>query len=133
MVKVFDPPQSLGKDIVEEIDGELRRVNDQMSTYLKSSEISRFNVSDSTDWFDVSDETAMVVEYALEVSRKTGGAFDVTVGPLVNLWSFGPEKRTREIPSDAEVNARREQIGYQHVQVQTRSAGHPKRRRWDSD
>ena len=64
----------------------------------KSSEISRFNASDSTDWFEVSKETALVVDFAQQVSRKTEGAFDVTVGPLVNAWSFGPDPQTRTIP-----------------------------------
>ncbi len=117
MVKVFDPPSDLEETITEAVDAELRRVNDQMSTYLKSSEISRFNKSDSTDWFDVSPETASVVEYALEVSGKTDGAFDPTVGPLVNLWSFGPEKRNQTVPSDSEIETTRKQIGFQNLEV----------------
>ena len=117
MVKVFDPPSDLEETIAEAVDGELRRVNDQMSTYLKSSEISRFNKSDSTDWFGVSPQTVSVAEYALEVSRNTQGAFDPTVGPLVNLWSFGPEKRNRTVPSDSEIETTRKQIGYQSLEV----------------
>jgi FAD:protein FMN transferase len=117
MVKVFDPPGGMDETFAESVDAELRRVNDQMSTYLKSSEISRFNASNSTDWFDVSAETAAVVEYALEVSRKTNGAFDVTVGPLVNLWNFGPETRNRSVPSESEIATRQKQIGYQHLEV----------------
>mgnify|MGYP001547009792 CR=1 FL=1 len=82
-VKIFEPP-SFDSEIQFEVDAVLRRVNDQMSTYLKTSEVSRFNQSESTDWFDVSAETATVVAFAQEVSRATQGAVDVTVGPLVN-------------------------------------------------
>ena len=90
----------------------------QMSTYIKRSEISRFNTSDSTDWFSVSPETAKVVAAALDISKKTKGAFDITVAPLVNLWSFGPERRERAVPSDEAISAAREQIGYRHLHVQ---------------
>ena len=114
-VKISDPPKSLTKDWKLELELELRTVNDQMSTYIKRSEISRFNTSDSTDWFSVSPETAKVVAAALDISKKTKGAFDITVAPLVNLWSFGPERRERAVPSDEAISAAREQIGYRHV------------------
>jgi thiamine biosynthesis lipoprotein len=51
------------------------------------------------------------------VARATGGAFDVTVGPLVDLWSFGSEKRARLLPSDDEIQQRKEWVGYERLQV----------------
>lgn len=116
MVKIYNPPR-FESDVAIEVDAELRKVNDQMSTYLKSSEISRFNDSDSTDWFDVSEETAEVVGAALEISEATAGAFDVTIGPLVNVWSFGPDPKTNEIPSDAVITSLRESVGYKKLAV----------------
>lgn len=118
LVKIFDPPK-LDSDVRFEIDAELRRVNDQMSTYLKSSELSRFNASESTDWFEVSKETAEVVAFAQEVAKKTEGAFDVTVGPLVNAWSFGTTPRDQKIPSDEQIAALRKSVGYEKVSVRT--------------
>lgn len=116
-VTIANPPPELAEDWRERIDGELRRVNDQMSTYLKSSEISRFNDSSSLDWFAVSEETAMVVATAQEISAATDGAFDVTVGPLVDAWSFGPTKKTARPPSEAEIEALRKVVGYKHLEV----------------
>ncbi|MEM6979018.1 MAG: FAD:protein FMN transferase, partial [Planctomycetota bacterium] len=78
-------------------------------------EISRFNASASTDWFPVSPETAQVVSFALEISETTGGAFDVTVGPLVNLWSFGPESRDRQLPSSDAISDAKRNVGYRHL------------------
>ncbi|MFG0262130.1 MAG: FAD:protein FMN transferase, partial [Novipirellula sp. JB048] len=118
MVKVYDPPSWEG-EIALRIDAELRSVNDQMSTYLKSSEISRFNASESTDWFDVSAETAAVVAAAQRIARATDGAIDVTVAPLVNAWSFGPDERTETVPSDAAIAALRESVGYEKLAVRT--------------
>ena len=115
-VKVFDPPE-FDEDIRLEVDALLRRVNSQMSTYLKSSEISRFNDSESTDWFEVSPETATVVDFAQQVAGKTGGAFDVTVGPLVNAWSFGPDPRTRKIPDPAKLEQLKQTVGFEKLSV----------------
>ncbi|MFV2067203.1 MAG: FAD:protein FMN transferase [Pirellulales bacterium] len=92
-------------------------VDARMSTYRADSEVSRFNRSASTDWFQVSHETAFVVAVSLEVARQTEGAFDITVGPLVNLWNFGPDRRPVGIPSDAEIEAARVRVGYHHLKA----------------
>ncbi len=122
-IKIANAPDSLPEDWRLKVDAELRLVNDQMSTYLESSELSRFNRSDSTDWFAVSADTAAVVSYALEVSRQTEGAFDVTVAPLVNAWSFGPDERTHVVPSGDQIKQIRGQIGYQHLEARMEPPG----------
>jgi len=96
---------------------QLDRINALMSTYDPASEISRFNDSSSTNWIAVSPETAQVVALAQEISRLSDGAFDITVGPLVDLWGFGPRPRKEQLPTDSEINAVRKQVGYGHLQV----------------
>ena len=113
------PPGVIQEELHEDIDNLLERINDQMSTYRQDSELSRFNRFAGRDWFDVSPETAQVVKEALSVSLKSEGAFDVTVGPLVNLWSFGPQQRPRKVPSDGEIKDTLAIIGYQHLKVRT--------------
>ena len=116
-VKIFEMPSGLEEDAPFLVDQMLRQVNDQMSTYLENSEISRFNHSDSTEWFPVSRELAEVVSYSQTVSQKTGGAFDITVGPLVNAWNFGPDRGVRTVP-DAELFAEIvESTGYDKLSV----------------
>lgn len=96
----------------------ITNVDTLMSTFKPDSEISRFNASESTEWFPVSPETAKVVSLAKEVSDMTGGAFDITVGPLVNLWQFGPDRNSgRTIPVDEEIAKVREEIGYKKLEV----------------
>lgn len=95
----------------------LDRINKLMSTYDPDSEISRFNDSSSTNWVAVSPETAEVVGLAQEISRLSSGAFDITVGPLVDLWGFGPSPRKERLPTDGEIAAVRERVGYEHLQV----------------
>lgn len=96
---------------------ELDHINKLMSTYDKSSEISRFNDSNSTQWFPVSTETAQVVELARKISILSNGAFDVTVGPLVDLWGFGSKPRGDRTPADDQVEALRKKVGYKHLKV----------------
>ena len=117
-VKLSSLPDGLTPgELQAEIDRALESVNNQMSTWRDDSEISRFNRSRETDWFAVSKETVRVVQTALEVSRETGGAFDVTVGPLVNLWSFGPEQAERKLPSESAIEETRSRVGYRFLEV----------------
>lgn len=115
------PPKVSQEHLQAAIDIELEKINDQMSTYRPMSEISLFNRSSSQDWFAVSPETARVVREALLVSKDTQGAFDVTVGPLVNLWGFGPEPRDRMIPNAEEIDAAKAKIGSQYLEVRVSS------------
>ena len=99
------------------IQAALDDVDAKMSTYKPESELSRFNRHDSDTPFPVSAETAEVFRIALEVSRQSGGAFDVTVGPLVNAWGFGPETRSDTPPDEERLARLRESVGYQHLAI----------------
>ncbi|MGV3483511.1 MAG: FAD:protein FMN transferase [Planctomycetaceae bacterium] len=115
-IKIFDPPPTLAEDWRLLVDRELRLINDQMSTYIDSSEVSRFNASGSLDWFPVSDDLALVVAKAQEISALSGGAFDITLMPVVKAWSFGPGKKRNVPPSEEELQTLREQVGYEQLE-----------------
>ena len=100
-----------------EIDRLLEEVNDQMSTYREDSELSRFNQHKTSEPFEVSPQTATVVKEAIRLNGLTLGALDVTVGPLVNLWGFGPEARPDVVPTDEELAARKANTGIHHLSV----------------
>jgi thiamine biosynthesis lipoprotein len=76
------------------IENELARVNQMMSTFITDSEITQFNDNPSTDWIEVSPEMVKLVKLSKEVSEIVDGKFDITVGPLVDLWGFGKKRRT---------------------------------------
>ena len=69
-------------------------VNLALSTYRADSALSHFNNDDSGEWVDIDAELGEVLSYALSLAEDSGGAYDVTVGPLVNLWGFGPDPAT---------------------------------------
>lgn len=105
--------QSLASDV----ERELRDVNREMSTYIDDSQISRFAVSRATGaWFAVAKPFVELVAEALRIGRASGGAFDITIAPLVELWGFGKSER-REKPSDAAVEAARARCGTQHLEL----------------
>lgn len=105
-------------EIARRIENELEAVNNQMSTYIATSEVSRFNNSASTGSFKVSRPTAEVVQQAIELSAKCDGAFDITVGPLVDLWGFGIAKREMVAPPAEQIEALLPCVGYQLVSVE---------------
>lgn len=96
----------------------LASVNAKMSTYRDDSELSLFNATKTTEAFPLSSDTISVIAHAQRVSEETGGAFDITVGPLVNAWGFGPGGRVTP-PSDSEVAALRQRVGYEKLSVDT--------------
>ncbi|WP_320171152.1 FAD:protein FMN transferase [Maridesulfovibrio sp.] len=105
--------ESLDRGVKQVVAG----VNSAMSLFKPDSELSRFNACNETDWFPVSRELAEVVSTAKEVNRMTGGAFDITVAPLVNLWGFGPDKRPEIVPSEAEIKQASADVGSNLVEV----------------
>ncbi len=117
-IRVVGPASERADELQAEIDRLLLEVNRQMSTYDPESELSRFNAYRGTDPFPVSPHTARVTARALEISALSGGAFDPTVGPLVELWNFGKGRKAPRIPTDAEIAERQKRIGYQNLHVQ---------------
>lgn len=106
------PESSSVSEMQLEIERQLAEINQTMSTYDPESELSRFNRSGSTDWIPVSAPLYTVLKAALEIGSQSKGAFDITVGPLVNLWGFGPQDRTKRIPDAAEIAAVLERTGH---------------------
>jgi FAD:protein FMN transferase len=83
----------------------LEQINAAMSTYRDDSALSRFNAALHTDWVPVPAEVVMLVEMARSIGVQSDGVYDVTVGPLVNLWGFGRDGRRDTPPADAEIAA----------------------------
>lgn len=112
------PAAVSGEELAAGISDRLHRIDKElMSTYEPTSELSRFNQSPAGEWFDVSPELAEVMQEALQISELTGGAFDVTVGPLVDRWGFGPQMRPIDMPDEQTIQRMLSEVGYQHLDV----------------
>ncbi|MGH8594029.1 MAG: FAD:protein FMN transferase [Gammaproteobacteria bacterium] len=111
-------PRRLGP----QVNATLERVVAQMSTYDPGSELSRFNAQAQTDWFPVSRDLVLVIDTARTVSDATGGAFDVTIGPLVNLWRFGPHAAPAGVPRAESIASAKKLVSYQHLEADLQSS-----------
>lgn len=124
-VKVHAPDATAAErdQLLGAIRERLDRVDRLMSSYDADSEISRFNRFRSTEPFALSPATLEVFALAEEVSQLTGGAFDVTVGPVVAAWGFGATSPPSAegppaAPSEAELASLREHVGYRLLKLQ---------------
>ncbi|MCB0750904.1 MAG: FAD:protein FMN transferase, partial [Ignavibacteriae bacterium] len=99
------------------IDSLLVDVNQKMSTYIPDSELSLFNKSQSTSWIKISKDLAHVINTSKNVSKESNGSFDITVGPLVNLWGFGPEKNDDIIPDEGKMKQLLTEVGIDKIEL----------------
>ena len=117
-VKIVDLPKQLSLSTLQSsIDKQLQHINALMSTYQDDSELSQINQNPSTDWLTVSSELFFVIQAAQQVSQLTQGAFDISVGPLVNLWGFGPAIRMGQLPTTSDIQAATARGGYTKVDL----------------
>lgn len=105
----------------EAVHAALDRVDRGMSLYRADSELARFNRHRSDKPFAMSRETFAVFTAAQDVSALSGGAFDITVAPLVASWGFGPDKH-RAVPPAAEVLARKKAVDYRALRLHAADA-----------
>ncbi|MCH2170566.1 FAD:protein FMN transferase [Myxococcota bacterium] len=116
-IAVADLPRSAQEKIAKAVETRLNEVDQRMSTWKPDSELSRFNRAPEGHPFRVSTITLQVFELAQQVSEHSHGAFDVTVGPAVDAWGFGPQARDAPAPSLEASLALRRHMGFQHLRV----------------
>lgn len=95
----------------------LDQVVAQMSNWESCSDLSRFNRAPPGSWHDLPLEFFTVLEHALHVAQATGGAYDPTVGRLVDLWGFGPSGNPRQAPLPEALAQARLGCGWQQLSV----------------
>ncbi len=106
------PSRDIGKEALQEaIIKSLNLVNDHLSNWDKTSEISRFNRSKTLKPIKISQMLAQVIGSANIVHEKSEGFFDITISPLVDVWGFGPQAGEQKIPDDEQIQRALSQIG----------------------
>lgn len=104
-------------ELRQQIEAQLKEDDHQLSTYKDDSVLSRFNQYKGTDPQPISSGMADAIITALRIGHKTDNEMDITVGPLVNLWGFGPTKEPVKMPNQQQIDAARSEIGLQHIKV----------------
>lgn len=118
-IKIFLPREEnpAGRRLEQKVKEALDKIEARMSVMNSESEIARFNRFRKTEWFPVSKETAFLVKKSIEISELTGGAFDITIGPLVNIWGFGSGANVHTLPHKEVVEKTRKTIGYKNLEA----------------
>lgn len=111
---------SIGDGIEAAIEAVLANVIAQMSNWSETSDLSRFNRAAADAWVTLPEDCFAVLQAALQVARDSGGAYDPSAGPLVDLWGFGPAglahaRQTAPTPDD--VARVRQPCGWQRIEV----------------
>lgn len=94
----------------------ITRVEDRMSHFKPESDVSRVNAAGGAPC-PIGEGTARCIDRALHWSKRTGGAFDITCGPLVDLWGFGVRKSPPEIPATEAIAAARARTGWRKIET----------------
>lgn len=115
-VRIADtaPDRQKLRRLQADISTALEELNRQMSTWREDSEISQFNRAGANAPMAISPDFQQVIRHALEIAEATEGAFDPTIGALVNLWGFGPDGR-HEAPDSAQIVAAQAHTGWRHL------------------
>lgn len=122
-VSMFPNPAGADNSLLkQQLQQRLDHINALMSTYDPASEISRFNNLNSTEWFPISEETALVIDLSLQISKLTDGAFDISVGSLVEIWGFGATQRGDAVPNEAQIREQLARVGYKNIQLRREPA-----------
>lgn len=118
---IVDIDPARGPALQRDIQAQLNAADWLLSTWKPDSALSRFNQSHSTSPWPVSEALSDIVTLSLRIGEKTQGAMDITVGPLVNLWGFGPGKQPTAAPTQQQINAQKARIGLAHLQTINRA------------
>lgn len=117
-VKAVAPPEGVTAETLRRAaEQALAEVNGKLNNWDRDSEISVFNAARSTDPITPSPELTTVMAEAFRLHEISGGRFDVTLAPLIDLWGFGPGKPKGKLPDDAAVEEALEAVGMRDVLV----------------
>ena len=106
----------------ESIQQIFHNVNQMMSNWNPSSEVSQFNNHRSKNWYPVSDQVVQLVTQSKKMSELSGGAFDITAGALIGAWGFGPGEE-RRIPDPQDVTKALQSVGYLKLESRSEPPG----------
>ncbi len=106
------------EQLKRETDGILSELDAQLSTYRPDSLIEQFNASPAGTCLPMPAPVLQLVAAGEAMAEESQGALDLTVGPLLDLWGFGPRSKGEQVPSAEEIAETRRRVGYQHLLIE---------------
>ncbi len=105
------------RQVQAEVERILGEVDQQVSLYRSDSDLQRFNALPADSCRVMPPAVLALVQYGQSLSTSSEGAYDQTVGPLMDLWGFGANSRTQQVPRPAVLALTRQRVGYQHLRI----------------
>lgn len=106
-------PGGLPRAAFEELFDVARKLDEQLSSYSETSDVSRLNRNAGLGPIEVAPSVREILELSVEYARRTGGTFDVTIGPLVELWMQAADRGS--VPTDAEIEVAKSRVGSEKI------------------
>jgi FAD:protein FMN transferase len=116
-IVVYHPSRPDAERAVAAALDEVARLDAVMSNFKADSDLSKLARDGRAGFVQVDANLFNVIETSIDVSRRSHGAFDITVGPLVSVWRLAREEN--RIPSDAEIAAARRCVGYERIELRS--------------
>lgn len=114
VISSHDPSKT---DLADQIKQRLTEINQSMSLFDKASELTRFNASDKDKPFCISPDFKRVFQVGRNLFHMTDGAWDGSIGPLVNLWGFGYDPQKTTVPDDDTIGKALTQTGFDRIEM----------------
>lgn len=112
---VYAPEDYIAKWACSQAFRKIEHLEELMSDYRNDSELMWLCKEGHVSPVKVSDDLFFVLERAIELSRRSKGAFDITVGPFVSLWRKA--RQTKQLPTEDELNGARKLVGWEKIQL----------------
>lgn len=106
------------EQLKQETESILQRIDKELSTYRSDSDIAAFNALPAGQCMAMPESVRELVLAGQQLSEESEGRFDLTIGPLLDLWGFGAKGRQAEVPSEADIARVRQSVGYRHLRVE---------------
>jgi len=113
-IKLYDHQS---EEVMTKAFDRIKQIDDRMSANKEGTEVDAIALAAGKSYVKVSDDTFYVIQKGLEYCAKSGGVFDISIGPLVKLWGIGTD--AARLPSQEEIDAKRSLVNYKDVLINT--------------
>jgi thiamine biosynthesis lipoprotein len=111
---LYAPTDSVARAAARAAFGRIAQLDGDLSDYRADSEVRRIEANAGT-WVNINRSTFEVLSRAIDIARRSKGAFDPTIGPLVALWRTA--RTTRQLPSAASIDSARALVSYERLEL----------------
>ncbi|WP_297133264.1 FAD:protein FMN transferase [Terrisporobacter sp.] len=112
-ITLYNINKKIGDEILKECGSILTDIENKMSSQLTSSEISKINNMAGKDYVKVSEDTFYVIKESIEFSKISNDTFDISIGPIIDLWSIGTD--SAKVPSKEEISDKLSLVDYKNI------------------